>query len=173
MQEGPVRERAEMDARPNFNVGLQRSMVIALVLGGLAFLLVAVLAAWLVANPLGRYTPAAVTPVLDEYFQAAEDKDVVAASQLFSSNGLRRISREDLAARFALADLYANYEELEIQSVHEVESDEPVALDTAQVRAVVRDAFGRRSQVAARLEHESDRWRILEIEVWRPRTGAP
>lgn len=160
-------------ARPSFNVGMQRSMAIALVLGGLAFLLVAILAAWLVANPIGRYTPRSVAPVLDEYLQAAERMDIGRASRLLSSNGLRRTAQQDLRSVFSLRDLYDSYAELEIHSVERIESEEAVALDTALVRGEVRDAFGRRAQLVAQLEYESGRWRILSVRVWRRRSGGP
>lgn len=150
--------------RTRFNVGIQRSVALSLVAGGLGFAALAIVAAWLVTG-VGHYTPRAVAPLLHEYLVAADAGDVGTAHRLLSQNALRLTTLENLAAEFGDRERYAGFVGLRVLRVAKRPALEGVPVETALVNATSRYADGTRKSVDAILELEEGRWYVRRLVV--------
>jgi len=158
--------------RGGFNVGLQRSVVLSLIAGGLGFAALAILAAWLV-TAVGRYTPRATAPVLHAYLEAAAAGDAEAAHRLLSQNALRETPLEALAELLEDRQAYGGFVGLRVFRVVERPPVGGVPVETAQVRATGRYRDGSRRPIAAVLEREGGDWYIRDLVVGQPAEPVP
>jgi len=163
---------ARRGQRPAVNVGLQRSVALSLIAGGLGFAALAILAAWLV-TAVGRYTPRAVAPLLHEFLASAASGDVEEAHQLLSQNALRLTPLADLQAVFSDRERYGGFLGLRVQRVVQGLPLEGVPVESAQATAIARYASGDRRQIDALLELENDKWYIRRLTVGPPLIAEP
>ena len=153
--------------RTAFNAGLQRSVALSLIAGGLGFAAVAILAAWLVTG-VGHYTPRAVAPLLHEYLASAAAGDAAGAHRLLSQNALRLTPLAQLEAELADRERYAGFVGLRVRRIIKRDGLEGVPVETGQATATARYANGTRRQVDAILELEDGEWYIRVLAVGPP-----
>jgi hypothetical protein len=99
--------------------------------------------------------------------QSGEDQNVITGHALYSVEGLRRTSRDDLADLYGQRHLFEGFERVRVTSFERVPSDDPLAPEMAVARALVFYDTDPPAQIDARLDADASGWRIRTIHIAR------
>jgi len=152
---------------------MNESRIGDLVAGGILFMLLFLGAVYIgFVRPQLQSSPTIVQPVLEEYMRAGQADDTLAAHRLFSSAGIRSISREALAVAFADRSLYDGFKEFKFTAFDIYPSGTLAEQEIAHVEAIVLYDDRPPARLSANFEQETETWRLRNIALSRPE-GTP
>ena len=163
-----ARERSrDSQVRLERHKQVQRQASVQLIVAGLIFAGLTILAAWLIVVPRGKLTAKAVQPTLEAYLLAGANNAPFAAHRLYSRAGLAAIGPEDVSRAFEDRAAFDGYTALTITGFEVLPLPAGEIDYQANVTGTVAYA-GRnaRGKLVAQLELEGDTWRIRDIFVY-------
>ncbi len=155
--------------KATFNRSVQRTMVVELVLGGLAMVVLLMVAGYFgIIRPRLQNSPALVRPTLDAFMVAGGAGDVAGAHHLFSRAGLRSVSRDDLAAMFSDRSLFDGFQRFQFTAYSRLPAGAVTENELVTVEAAALYQAAPPATLSAELEFEDEDWRLRSIDIHRP-----
>jgi len=154
--------------RPNYDRRAQQALFTQLIGGGFLFLFLLLGAFYLgYLRPRAKFNAGAVRPILVAYMEAGKAADSLNAHRLFSEDGMRSMSREDLDAAFDDRSLFDGYNDLQVTSFTHLPAGTVVANDVARVSGVVTYGDQAPATLEAEMELDNEAWRLRSITLSR------
>lgn len=160
MSDGPTVRRG------TGNLDAQRAVARALIGGSLAFVLAMFGVVWAVAVPHGPYAPRRFAPVLTAAVRRAAMGDAITLRGLYSREGLRASTIEDVEAWLDRTDAFVGADGVVIRAVERTAGTDATAPLSAVVAADITyvDQLPPRG-LTATLDYEEDEWRIRSLTI--------
>ena len=149
---------------------VQQAIFIRVLASAVIFFALTVAAAYFTLVPLGKKSVRAVVPVLQEFMLGGQAGNLLAVHRLYSSDALRTIAPEEVAAFLAERDLFEDYAKLQVTRFQLVAPTDSADLDRARVEARVYYTAGPAAVLTAQMALDNDRWRFDWVAL---RRGGP
>jgi hypothetical protein len=161
------RPRPAPARRSGAGLQMQQQALFQLIVGGILVAVLCVGMAYVSFGGLGRRNVRSVAPVIESFMRAGADANALAGHSLYSAEGLREVTRQDVDALFARRDLFDGFRNVSVSSLRFAPGTGPAIPESATVIAVSHYDHAAPARIVAQLDLDPSGWRLRSIRITR------